>query len=163
MRAYDSTDGMYTEAGRPGRRLSPPWPRLWVWHSAALAASHQAALSAGAPAASTYGADLMCLPEAGCTRLSPGLAAFVTFVVSGLFHDYAFAACSGGHGLGEAGDDRDAGELIDGAGDDGLEFEEGVLSHGLGDRGGKGLARFNEALRRGESTFRIVLAKRTSR
>ncbi len=44
------------------------------------------------------------------------------------------AETSGGHGLGEAGDDRDAGELIDGAGDDGLDFEEG-FSDNDGDQG----------------------------
>ena len=44
------------------------------------------------------------------------------------------AETSGGHGLGEAGDDRGAGELIDGAGDDGLDFEEG-FSDNDGDQG----------------------------
>ena len=38
--------------------------------------------------------------------------------------------------------------------------EHGVLSHGLGDKGGHGLPLFNAALRRGEGSFRIVLVKR---
>ena len=38
--------------------------------------------------------------------------------------------------------------------------EEGTLSHGLGDKGGKGLATFNASLSSGASTHRIVLVKR---
>jgi len=38
--------------------------------------------------------------------------------------------------------------------------EEGVLSHGLGDKGGKGLSRFNASLASGASRYRIVLVKR---
>jgi len=40
--------------------------------------------------------------------------------------------------------------------------EDGCLSHGLGDKGGKGLPVFNESLMSGESTFRLVLVKRSS-
>ena len=38
--------------------------------------------------------------------------------------------------------------------------EEGALSHGLGDKGGKGLAKFNASLSSGASRHRIVLVKR---
>ena len=38
--------------------------------------------------------------------------------------------------------------------------EEGVLSHGLGNKGGKGLPFFNASLQSGETTFCIVLVKR---
>merc|ERR1711904_355343 len=40
------------------------------------------------------------------------------------------------------------------------KIEDGAISHGLGDKGGKGLPRFNASLQSGESTFRIVLVKR---
>merc|ERR1719199_1950971 len=39
--------------------------------------------------------------------------------------------------------------------------EDGAISHGLGDKGGKGLPLFNASLRSGESSFRIVLVKRS--
>mmetsp|Transcript_37395 Transcript_37395/g.60890 ORF Transcript_37395/g.60890 Transcript_37395/m.60890 type:complete len:122 (+) Transcript_37395:3-368(+) len=38
--------------------------------------------------------------------------------------------------------------------------EDGAVSHGLGDKGGKGLPLFNAALCNGEATWRIVLVKR---
>jgi len=38
--------------------------------------------------------------------------------------------------------------------------EDGAISHGLGDKGGKGLPLFNASLECGESTHRIVLVKR---
>jgi len=38
--------------------------------------------------------------------------------------------------------------------------EEGVLSHGLGNKGGKGLPAFNASLASGSSHYRIVLVKR---
>lgn len=38
--------------------------------------------------------------------------------------------------------------------------EDGAISHGLGDKGGKGLPLFNASLECGESTYRIVLVKR---
>eukprot|EP00908_Phaeocystis_cordata_P005943 Transcript_16486.p1 GENE.Transcript_16486~~Transcript_16486.p1 ORF type:complete len:239 (-),score=65.16 Transcript_16486:25-711(-) len=38
--------------------------------------------------------------------------------------------------------------------------EHGCLSHGLGDKGGKGLPRFNASLESGETRWRIVLVKR---
>ena len=38
--------------------------------------------------------------------------------------------------------------------------EAGALSHGLGDKGGKGLAQFNQSLASGTSRYRIVLVKR---
>ena len=38
--------------------------------------------------------------------------------------------------------------------------EDGALSHGLGDKGGHGLPKFNESLRAGTSRYRIVLVKR---
>lgn len=41
--------------------------------------------------------------------------------------------------------------------------EEGCLSHGLGDKGGKGLPLFNESLADGSTTFRIVLVKRVAK
>lgn len=41
--------------------------------------------------------------------------------------------------------------------------EEGVLSHGLGGKGGKGLSRFNASLVSGASRYRIVLVKRRSK
>ena len=41
--------------------------------------------------------------------------------------------------------------------------EEGCLSHGLGEKGGKGLPLFNESLRCGSTSFHIVLVKRQAR
>ena len=41
-----------------------------------------------------------------------------------------------------------------------LQAEDGAISHGLGDKGGKGLPLFNECLQSGEGSFRIVLVKR---
>jgi len=38
--------------------------------------------------------------------------------------------------------------------------EEGCLSHGLGEKGGKGLPLFNESLQSGSTSFRLVLVKR---
>jgi len=38
--------------------------------------------------------------------------------------------------------------------------EDGALSHGLGDKGGHGLPKFNASLRAGTSCYRIVLVKR---
>jgi len=38
--------------------------------------------------------------------------------------------------------------------------EDGAISHGLGDKGGKGLPLFNASLQSGEATFRVVLVKR---
>lgn len=38
--------------------------------------------------------------------------------------------------------------------------EDGCLSHGLGDKGGKGLPLFNDSLQSGSTTFRAVLVKR---
>lgn len=38
--------------------------------------------------------------------------------------------------------------------------EDGCISHGLGDKGGRGLPLFNASLHSGESSFRIVLVKR---
>eukprot|EP00930_Biecheleria_cincta_P072070 TRINITY_DN5950_c0_g1_i1.p1 TRINITY_DN5950_c0_g1~~TRINITY_DN5950_c0_g1_i1.p1 ORF type:complete len:332 (+),score=43.70 TRINITY_DN5950_c0_g1_i1:28-996(+) len=38
--------------------------------------------------------------------------------------------------------------------------EDGAISHGLGDKGGRGLPLFNASLQSGETTFRIVLVKR---
>ena len=38
--------------------------------------------------------------------------------------------------------------------------EEGTLSHGLGSKAGKTLPIFNDGLRRGDTTWRIVLVKR---
>ena len=40
--------------------------------------------------------------------------------------------------------------------------EDGCLSHGLGDKGGKGLPLLNESLQMGSTTFRVVLVKRTA-
>ena len=40
--------------------------------------------------------------------------------------------------------------------------EDGCLSHGLGGKGGKGLARFNASLESGEMRWRIVLVKRSA-
>lgn len=42
-----------------------------------------------------------------------------------------------------------------------LKVEDGALSMGLGDKAGKGLPLFNESLRNGETTFRIVTVKRS--
>mmetsp|Transcript_30214 Transcript_30214/g.71089 ORF Transcript_30214/g.71089 Transcript_30214/m.71089 type:complete len:128 (+) Transcript_30214:130-513(+) len=39
--------------------------------------------------------------------------------------------------------------------------EHGCLSHGLGGKGGRGLLDFNAAMRAGETSWRIVLVKRT--
>lgn len=41
------------------------------------------------------------------------------------------------------------------------KIEDGCFSHGLGDKGGKGLTLFNHSLSSGETTYRIVLVKRT--
>lgn len=41
-----------------------------------------------------------------------------------------------------------------------MKIEDGALSMGLGDKAGKGLPLFNESLRTGETTFRIVKVKR---
>lgn len=41
--------------------------------------------------------------------------------------------------------------------------EDGAISHGLGDKGGRGLPLFNEKLESGETTWRIVLVKRFER
>ena len=38
--------------------------------------------------------------------------------------------------------------------------EDGCISHGLGDKGGKGLPLFNAALQAQRTAFRIVLVKR---
>merc|ERR1712125_171433 len=38
--------------------------------------------------------------------------------------------------------------------------EDGAISHGLGDKGGRGLPLFNASLQAGESTFRVVFVKR---
>merc|ERR1711865_481068 len=38
--------------------------------------------------------------------------------------------------------------------------EDGAISHGLGNKGGRGLPLFNASLREGEATFRIVMVKR---
>jgi len=38
--------------------------------------------------------------------------------------------------------------------------EDGAISHGLGDKGGRSLPLFNTSLQRGETTFRIVFVKR---
>ena len=40
--------------------------------------------------------------------------------------------------------------------------EDGCLSHGLGDKGGKGLPLFNDSLQNGSTTFRAVLVKRAA-
>jgi hypothetical protein len=40
--------------------------------------------------------------------------------------------------------------------------EDGVISHGLGDKGGGGLPFFNASLQNGESSFRLVLVKRSA-
>jgi len=40
------------------------------------------------------------------------------------------------------------------------KVEDGCLSHGLGEKGGRGLPLFNASLAAGETTFRIVLVKR---
>ncbi len=41
------------------------------------------------------------------------------------------------------------------------KVEDGCSSHGLGDKGGKGLPLFNAALAAREMSFRIVFVKRT--
>ena len=41
--------------------------------------------------------------------------------------------------------------------------EDGAMSHGLGEKGGKGLPLFNAAMRSGDMTHRIVLVKRFTR
>merc|ERR1719160_769099 len=38
--------------------------------------------------------------------------------------------------------------------------EDGAISHGLGDKGGRGLPLFNASLLAGESSYRIVFVKR---
>merc|ERR1712083_1262526 len=38
--------------------------------------------------------------------------------------------------------------------------EDGAISHGLGDKGGRGLPLFNSSLQSGETSFRIVSVKR---
>merc|ERR1719230_1521145 len=38
--------------------------------------------------------------------------------------------------------------------------EDGAISHGLGDKGGKGLPLFNESLTKSATTFRLVFVKR---
>merc|ERR1712139_322286 len=38
--------------------------------------------------------------------------------------------------------------------------EDGAISHGLGNKGGRGLPLFNASIRNGETSFRIVLVKR---
>jgi hypothetical protein len=38
--------------------------------------------------------------------------------------------------------------------------EDGCFSHGLGDKGGKGLPLFNASLIAGETTFKIILVRR---
>ena len=43
------------------------------------------------------------------------------------------------------------------------KVEDGAISHGLGDKGGKGLSLFNAAMRSGDITHRIVLVKRCPR
>lgn len=40
------------------------------------------------------------------------------------------------------------------------KIEDGAMSHGLGDKGGKGLPIFNESLESGKTTWRIVRVKR---
>ena len=40
------------------------------------------------------------------------------------------------------------------------KIEDGTISHGLGDKAGKTLPRFNQAILQGEITWRIVLVKR---
>ena len=40
------------------------------------------------------------------------------------------------------------------------KIEDGCFSHGLGDKGGKGLTLFNENLASGKTTYRIVCIKR---
>jgi hypothetical protein len=42
-----------------------------------------------------------------------------------------------------------------------MKIEDGALSMGLGDKAGKGLPLFNESMRKGETTFRIVKIKRS--
>jgi hypothetical protein len=42
-----------------------------------------------------------------------------------------------------------------------MKIEDGALSMGLGCRAGKGLALFNDSMRNGETTFRIVMVKRS--
>mmetsp|Transcript_22851 Transcript_22851/g.51408 ORF Transcript_22851/g.51408 Transcript_22851/m.51408 type:complete len:102 (+) Transcript_22851:305-610(+) len=43
------------------------------------------------------------------------------------------------------------------------KIEDGARSHGLGDKGGKGLPLFNEELEQGSITWRIVFVKRARR
>jgi len=38
--------------------------------------------------------------------------------------------------------------------------EDGAISHGLGNKGGRGLPLFNESLQNGDTSFRIVFVKR---
>lgn len=42
-----------------------------------------------------------------------------------------------------------------------MKIEDGALSMGLGDKAGKGLPLFNESMRKGETTYRIVKIKRS--
>ena len=42
-----------------------------------------------------------------------------------------------------------------------MKIEDGALSMGLGDKAGKGLPLFNESMRNGETTYRIVKVKRS--
>ena len=42
-----------------------------------------------------------------------------------------------------------------------MKIEDGALSMGLGDKAGKGLPLFNESMRKGETTYRIVKVKRS--
>lgn len=51
-------------------------------------------------------------------------------------------------------------ELIEALKQRQMKVEDGALSMGLGDKAGKGLPLFNESLRKGETTFRIVKVKR---
>ena len=41
-----------------------------------------------------------------------------------------------------------------------MKIEDGALSMGLGDKAGKGLSLFNESMRKGETTYRIIKVKR---
>ena len=53
--------------------------------------------------------------------------------------------------------------LIDALFEQQCKVEHGAISHGLGDKGGKGLARFNASIAAGDTTFGIVLVKRPGR
>jgi hypothetical protein len=52
-------------------------------------------------------------------------------------------------------------ELIERLKEKQMKIEDGALSMGLGDKAGKGLPIFNESLKQGETTFRIVKIKRS--